>query len=1121
MVSARTLTRAAVVALLTVAPAVWYACSDRAADSPAGPAVGTSPQRALPDLRVALAAQLRHTPALLDVPGVVGTAVGLEDGKPAVLVLLERPGVGGLPRTLDGVPVTLKVTGRIMALSDPKQRQRPAPTGYSVGHPQVTAGTIGARVRDALGRVYILSNNHVLAASNNAQLGDPAYQPGVFDGGTAADQIATLSDFQPITFTTSASNTVDGAIALSNVTVLDNATPSDDGYGMPNSTIFGDANGDGRFDDRNDLLGVAVQKYGRTTKLTHGTITAVNATVTVCYAVSGTVCTKPARFVDQLIISPSGFSNGGDSGSLIVTDDANLNPVGLLFAGSASVTIANRIDLVLERFGVVIDGFEPPPPGPFTDVSVLAINGPSAVVLGATADITVTVRNFGNQDVAAFDVTLRDSTAQTALGTQSVTGLTAGAATTLTFAWGPASLGDHDLVATHSLSDDRATNDRRVATVPVVPPVTDLAVTSVVAPDPVIEGHVVNVQVTVANLGNQGVDSFALTLHDATAGVTIGTQTVASLPAGATAVRNFGWDATGAALGLHTLSATHDRSDADPANDAGAIEVTVNPRPRDISVTALTAPARVTIGDVVPVAVTVQNVGEVNVDTTVTVVLTDATNGGAVVGTHALPGLALGASATFTIPWNTAGAATNTHILFATQKLPDAVKTNDSRAVAIIVQPPTDVAVTGVNAPAALTIGGTATITATVTNIGGQHVTSGFDIVVTDATAGTTIGTTFIPGMSLGSSVVRTFNWNTTGAALGNHSIVVAHTFQDSYPANNQSAVTVAVNPLSLDVGVSSISAPATVARGSTATVSVTVQNVGGQAVTGSFNIVLTDATAGTTIGTQAVTGLAGGASATRSFNWSTIGATAGAHTLVATQTLADAFAGNDQRSTTVTITTPPPDLSLTAITAPAQVTVGDTVPVAVTVQNVGGQDVTSSFTVILTEGGATVGTQTFPALAAGASATQTFSWNTAGVATGGHTLIATQQLPDASTSNNSRAVIVTVNPPSMHVGNLTGSAVNNGTAWTANVEVAVHDAKHAPLSGVTVSGTWSGINTTGTCVTGATGTCTVTTSLPITQSSVFYNVGGLALPGATYKSASNHDPDGSSNGFSIFIRRP
>ena len=126
-----------------------------------------------------------------------------------------------------------------------------------------------------------------------------------------------------------------------------------------------------------------MQKYGRTTKLTHGQITGVNATVTICYAVSGFTCTKTARYVDQLIISPGTFSAGGDSGSLIVTDDANLNPVALLFAGSASVTIANRIDLVLQRFGVTIDGFDPLPPGPFTDLAVTSISGPSAAVRSA------------------------------------------------------------------------------------------------------------------------------------------------------------------------------------------------------------------------------------------------------------------------------------------------------------------------------------------------------------------------------------------------------------------------------------------------------------------------------------------------------------------------------------------------------------------------------------------------------------------------------------------------------------------------------------------------------------------------------------------------------------------
>ncbi|MGH9260157.1 MAG: CARDB domain-containing protein, partial [Acidimicrobiales bacterium] len=402
-----------------------------------------------------------------------------------------------------------------MAFSDPTERQRPVPLGYSVGHPAITAGTIGARVRDALGRVYILSNNHVLANSNGASIGDPEYQPGPFDGGTSADQIATLSEFQTISFAVNGSNTMDAAIALSSIDLLDNAVPSDDGYGMPNSTIYGDADGDGFFDDRNALLGLNVQKYGRTTRLTHGQITGVNATVTVCYAVSGFTCTKSARFVDQLLISPGTFSGGGDSGSLIVTDDANLNPVGLLFAGSSSVTVANRIDFVLDRFGVTIDGSAPPPPGPLTDVAIAGLGAPSAVLVNSTANVTVTVRNFGNQDVSSFDVILTDTTDNVSVGAQTVAGLAAGAVTTLTFTWTPTTAGDHVLAARHTLSDDKASNDQRLGTIPVTPPITDIAVSNVSVSGSVIEGHTVNVTVFVANTGNQNVaSSFDVTLQD-------------------------------------------------------------------------------------------------------------------------------------------------------------------------------------------------------------------------------------------------------------------------------------------------------------------------------------------------------------------------------------------------------------------------------------------------------------------------------------------------------------------------------------------------------------------------------------------------------------------------------
>lgn len=319
-------------------------------------------------LRVAIDAQERNNPSILSVPGVVGTGVGVNSsGRPVIKVFTETRGVRGLPRTVDGVPVQVLLTGRIFALRnecsgppssrpdhcnndndggtsedpiDPTARfPRPVPIGVSTGHPAVTAGTIGCRVKNlANGRVYALSNNHVYADENRANLNDNILQPGAYDGGTApADAIGSLSDYVPIDFS-GGNNVIDAAIALTAASQLGNSTPAD-GYGVPRSSTVA------------AVPGMRVQKYGRTTGQTKGRIEAINATVNVGYD-SGV-----ARFVDQIVIRGGGFSAGGDSGSLVVVQNGSnaRSPVGLLFAGGAGVTIANPIDDVLGAFGVVID----------------------------------------------------------------------------------------------------------------------------------------------------------------------------------------------------------------------------------------------------------------------------------------------------------------------------------------------------------------------------------------------------------------------------------------------------------------------------------------------------------------------------------------------------------------------------------------------------------------------------------------------------------------------------------------------------------------------------------------------------------------------------------------------
>ena len=344
-----------------------------------------------PLVRKAIEVQIRHTERLMGIQDVVGTGVGIgPDGRPVIKVLTARGRVAGIPKSLESIPVQVSVTGLFIAYSDPTSRfDRPVPIGVSTGHPDITAGTIGARVKDRDNNLYALSNNHVYANQNDATIGDSALQPGPYDGGIAPvayqpgpyegefplptftvnyDKIGELYDFEPIDFSIFGTNTIDAAIASTNMVELGNATPPE-GYGTPNSTIFGDLNGDDFFDNKNDLLNLPVQKFGRTTGLTHGQVSEINVTAITCYA----NCSNPffgqyAWFEDQIAITSDNtgaFSAGGDSGSLIVTNDANKNPVGLLFAGSNTRTLANRIDLVLNRFGVSIDGsIEWIPPSP-------------------------------------------------------------------------------------------------------------------------------------------------------------------------------------------------------------------------------------------------------------------------------------------------------------------------------------------------------------------------------------------------------------------------------------------------------------------------------------------------------------------------------------------------------------------------------------------------------------------------------------------------------------------------------------------------------------------------------------------------------------------------------------
>jgi hypothetical protein len=267
-----------------------------------------------------------------------------------------------IPQAVSGLSTDVLETGRIRAQmpEDCRVRRRPGQPGISIGHSEITAGTFGLLVQRQ-GRLYILSNNHVLANSNAASIGDAIYQPGPADSGTAADKLATLAKYEPLDFGDNPGecHVVQALANLANLiarlsgsshrlapikqtpglNLMDAALALPDDPSLVMSEVLGIGIPTGVAEPS---LGQVVQKVGRTTARTQGIVTQINVTVNVDYA------GRTARFTDQVFATA--MSHPGDSGSGIL--DMERQAVGLLFAGSERVTIFTPLQRILTRFDV-------------------------------------------------------------------------------------------------------------------------------------------------------------------------------------------------------------------------------------------------------------------------------------------------------------------------------------------------------------------------------------------------------------------------------------------------------------------------------------------------------------------------------------------------------------------------------------------------------------------------------------------------------------------------------------------------------------------------------------------------------------------------------------------------
>jgi hypothetical protein len=198
------------------------------------------------------------------------------------------------------------------------------------------SGTLGSLV-SAGGGLFVLSNNHVLARTDQAPAGEDISQPGLIDNGCQVPRL--VADF---TAAPPLGSNVDAAVAALRPGTMD-TTGVIEGIGTISAVTKAAA------------VGLAVTKSGRTTGTTTGTIASVNTSVNVQYQKG---CNKGKKFTvsytNQVVINSTTFSAGGDSGSLILSDNSCHQPVALLYAGSSSTTIGNPIGEVLSKLDAAL-----------------------------------------------------------------------------------------------------------------------------------------------------------------------------------------------------------------------------------------------------------------------------------------------------------------------------------------------------------------------------------------------------------------------------------------------------------------------------------------------------------------------------------------------------------------------------------------------------------------------------------------------------------------------------------------------------------------------------------------------------------------------------------------------
>lgn len=277
---------------------------------------------------------------LLDDPDVV--SVGLGAGEIVIGTLTDaKP---DWPDEIGGVPVTYERFGEITpehlttapstgdeeGIDERTEAIRPIPSGVSFGSTNTSNGTSGFVLSNGREH-YLASNRHVIGADGGAT------QPAPMHNGEVVGEVigaAPLTD----------GATTDLAWARINADV--GTVSRVVGVSGPHGTVV------------TPPVGAVLTKSGVTTGVTSGSVLQVEAAVKVNYG-SGLTYT----LVDQIVTTD--MSAPGDSGSPVLLDG---QPVGMLFAGSDTISVVNTAVNIQREAGMEIVTASAPPATELTDV---------------------------------------------------------------------------------------------------------------------------------------------------------------------------------------------------------------------------------------------------------------------------------------------------------------------------------------------------------------------------------------------------------------------------------------------------------------------------------------------------------------------------------------------------------------------------------------------------------------------------------------------------------------------------------------------------------------------------------------------------------------------------------